>query len=64
MKKALKAYPGSVEAWLESMVQAYREKAWKSLAGHFENGLKKVDPSLAFVLLEGLLAFAAKQDCP
>jgi len=62
VKKALKAYPGSVEAWLESMIQDYREKAWKSLAGHFENGLKKVDPSLSFVLLEGLLAFAAKQD--
>ena len=55
LKEALQIYPGSVEAWVEHMVQEYSLGSWDGLAASFKKGLKKVDPGLRFVLLEGLI---------
>jgi lipopolysaccharide biosynthesis regulator YciM len=55
LKEALQIYPGSVEAWIEHMIQEYSLGSWDGLASSFKKGLKKVDPGLRFVLLEGLI---------
>jgi lipopolysaccharide biosynthesis regulator YciM len=55
LNKALKVYPGSVEAWLEKMVRAYDLADWKTLADSFDKGLYRVEPHLRFILLEGLI---------
>ena len=55
LNKALRVYPGSVEAWLEKMVRAYDLADWKSLADSFDRGLNRVEPHLKFILLEGLI---------
>ncbi|NJB66809.1 lipopolysaccharide biosynthesis regulator YciM [Desulfobaculum xiamenense] len=58
LKKALKTYPGSVEAWLEHLVRDLNDADWPTLSKHLNKALSRVDQSLAFVLFEGLLAAA------
>ena len=60
LQKALKVYPGSVEAWLELISRDYQKRNWRLLAKNLSNGLTKVSPNLKFVLLEGLYQFARK----
>lgn len=55
LRHAIRAYPGSIEAWLQQILQAYRSGNAKKVAENLRNGLDQVDPSLRFVLLEGLL---------
>lgn len=55
VKKAIKAYPGSLEAWLELMTQDVLADGWSDLARHLEKALGSVEPDLRFVLMEGLL---------
>lgn len=62
LKKALKTYPGSVEAWQEHLLRDLEMKDWGSLSKHLHKALGKVDPSLAFILFEGLLASARARD--
>ncbi len=54
LRKALKIAPGSVEAWMERMIQAYDRGDWDKLSRYFTQGLSAVDPRLRFLLLEGL----------
>jgi len=57
--KALKVHPGSVEAWLELMVNDCRSGAWQELGRDLQKALDRVRADLRFVLLEGLLEHAA-----
>ncbi len=55
LRKALKAYEGSLEAWGELMRQAMLEDKWREVGHHLARGLDGVRPDQRFVLLEGLL---------
>ena len=55
LRHAIRAYPGSVEAWLEQLVQAYKAGNERKVADILKNALVSVAPELRFVLLEGLL---------
>ncbi len=55
LNHALRIYPGSVEAWLQRMILAYKDYDWEQLAAHFRKGAAKVPVPLRFVLLEGLI---------
>ncbi|MFO8032646.1 MAG: tetratricopeptide repeat protein [Desulfohalobiaceae bacterium] len=55
LSKALRIYPGSVEAWLEKMILAYKDYDWDNLAAQFRKGSAKVPVHLRFILLEGLI---------
>ncbi|MDZ7759400.1 MAG: N-acetylglucosaminyl transferase [Desulfovermiculus sp.] len=54
LRKALKVSPGSIEAWMERMIQAYEAANWDHLSRYFTQGLSAVEPRLRFLLLEGL----------
>lgn len=60
LRHAIRAYPGSVEAWLEQIVYAYRSGNAGKVASLLEEALQKVQPELRFVLFEGLLHVAGK----
>ncbi|WP_457571268.1 tetratricopeptide repeat protein [Desulfovulcanus sp.] len=61
LQKALKVYPGSVEAWLELIIRDYQKKNWRSLAKNLSHALASVSANLKFVLLEGLYQFARRE---
>jgi lipopolysaccharide biosynthesis regulator YciM len=54
LNRAVRVYPGAVEAWAEKMILAYEEADWGQFSASFQKGLKKVDPQLHFLLLEAL----------
>ena len=56
LERALKVYPGSPEAWLETLVRDAGRSDWPSMAEHLEQALSRVERGLGFVLLEGILA--------
>ncbi len=60
IEKALKVYPGSVEAWLEIICRDYQYEQWSSLRFDLKNALRKVAPEMRFVLLEGLFQYIKK----
>lgn len=62
LKQAVKAYPGAVEAWLESIVQAYRHGSAAKVASSLKNALEEVEPGIRFVLLEGLYQEVVKAE--
>ncbi len=61
LRKALRVYPGSVEAWLEILIRDCSFAQWSAMASDFRQALKHIDPGLAFVLLEGLIRFLVRQ---
>ncbi len=58
--KAIKVYPGCVEAWLEIICRDFEHKDWKGIGANLRSALEKVDHDLRFVLLEGLYQFVKK----
>lgn len=60
IQKAIKIYPGSVEAWLELICRDYQQLQWNSMQANLKNALEKVGDGLRFVLLEGLYQFIKK----
>lgn len=56
LKKALRVFPGSVEAWLQALILDFRTPGAEP-ARTLRQALQAVHPALAFVLLEGLLQF-------
>lgn len=66
LNRAVRVYPGSVEAWAEKMILSYDDSDWEGLAAGFQKGLKKIDPGLHFLLLEALIShlyrFRSPQD--
>ena len=61
LSKALKVYPASIEAWLEHITQDYEQENWDAFEKHLRRGLDNVEENLRFVLLEGLIQYAARQ---
>ena len=61
LKKAIRTYPGSAEAWLEILIRDCSFGAWSSMASDFRQALKHIDPGLCFVLLEGLIRYLVRQ---
>lgn len=57
LHRALKAHPGSVEAWLEILLCSLQEKDYGRLSKDLSSALSKVTPELRFLLLEGLLEY-------
>ena len=57
VQKAIKVYPGCVEAWLELICRDFELSQWKGLQSDLTNALHKVDNDLRFVLLEGLYQY-------
>lgn len=55
LRHAVRAYPGSVEAWLEQMTQAYKGGNAGKVGDVLAHALDHVAPELRFVLFEGLL---------
>ena len=55
LNRAVRVYPGAVEAWAEKMILAYEDSDWGEFAGAFQKGLKKIEPDLHFLLLEALI---------
>ncbi len=54
IQKAIKVYPGSVEAWLEILCRDFELSQWNDLQADLSQGLQSVADGLRFVLLEGL----------
>jgi lipopolysaccharide assembly protein B len=61
IQKAIKTYPGSVEAWLEIICADFEAEQWNHLQSDLKNALEKVHMDLRFVLLEGLYQFIKKR---
>lgn len=55
LRHAIRAYPGSVEAWLEQMTQAYKAGGASKVGDILAQALQHVAPELRFVIFEGLL---------
>ncbi|OIQ48978.1 tetratricopeptide repeat protein [Pseudodesulfovibrio hydrargyri] len=55
LRHAIRAYPGSVEAWLEQMTQAYKAGNAGKVGDVLAQALERLAPELRFVLFEGLL---------
>lgn len=60
IQKAIRIYPGCVEAWLEIICSDFESGQWNNLQSNLKSALQKVDPDLSFVLLEGLYQFIKK----
>ncbi|WP_028574782.1 tetratricopeptide repeat protein [Desulfonatronovibrio hydrogenovorans] len=59
--KAIRVYPGSVEAWLEIICRDYELEQWNNLQANLKKALELVKDDLRFVLLEGLYQFIRKR---
>jgi lipopolysaccharide biosynthesis regulator YciM len=55
LRHAIRAYPGSVEAWLEQLTQAYKAGNAGKVGDVLAQALSHLAPELRFVLFEGLL---------
>lgn len=55
LRKAVKVFPGSLEAWLELMHQDLVQRNWTDLGRHMDKALPSVKADQRFVLLEGVL---------
>jgi tetratricopeptide (TPR) repeat protein len=55
LRHAIRAYSGSVEAWLEQMTQAFKSGNANKIGDTLAQALDRVAPELRFVLFEGLL---------
>ena len=55
LRHAIRAYPGSMEAWLEQMTQAYKSGNAGKVGDVLAQALEHLAPELRFVLFEGLL---------
>ncbi|WP_462325005.1 tetratricopeptide repeat protein [Desulfoplanes sp.] len=55
LARAIKVYPGSVEAWLEYIIRDHDRADWKNFSKHLGAGLGHISRELRFVLLEGLI---------
>lgn len=61
IKKALKTYSGSPEAWLARLIQVYKNKSQEKFKTTLRQALASVDQQLRFVLLEELLQFLSSK---
>lgn len=59
LKKALKVYPASPEAWLERCIQAYRAGSKSKLASAVKNALEALGSRMRFIILDELIQTAS-----
>ncbi|EGJ51338.1 tetratricopeptide repeat protein [Desulfocurvibacter africanus] len=64
LKKALRVYPGSLEAWLVQLTREYDAGDKDRLRKTLSDALAHVRPELSFILFEGLLSHATKGRLP
>ena len=62
LRHAIRAYPGAVEAWLEQIIQAYKNGNAGKVADILGQALEHVAPDLRFVLFEGLFHAARRAE--
>jgi len=55
LKRALKIYPGSIEAWSAHLRMGILEKSTHKICAHLERAFVRVAPSLRFLLLDAIL---------
>ncbi len=55
LKKALRVYPGSVEAWLQALILDFRSGKDAEASDTLRQALSAVAPALVFTILEGFL---------
>lgn len=58
LRRALKAYSGSVEAWIELVVHVYFSQDRQAFTAMLSEALDQVEPRLRFLLMEGLIQAA------
>lgn len=58
LKKALKVYAASPEAWLERCIQAFRAGSQSKLGSSVKNALKELGPRMRFIILDELITAA------
>ncbi len=63
VRQAIKAYSGSVEAWLEMLIQHHDKGNAAQLGKTLNQALDAIAPDLRFVLMEGLITHANKCRC-
>lgn len=59
LTRAVKVYPGAVEAWRARLVMAARAGEWRRAGKLLREGLERVQAPIRFLLLEGLLELEA-----
>lgn len=55
VRKALRTYPGSVEAWSAVTRMAALSRDWRKMTVHLERALDRITPKLKFLVLDALL---------
>lgn len=55
VRKALRTYPGSVEAWSAITRMAALSRDWRKMTAHLERALDRITPKLKFLVLDALL---------
>ena len=60
LKKALRIYPGSIEAWSAVVSRAAGDEAWKKLPSLLEKALAKITATQRFLVFEALLQTEAR----
>jgi lipopolysaccharide biosynthesis regulator YciM len=55
VRKALRTYPGSVEAWSVITCMAALARDWRTMTAHLERALGRITPKLRFLILDALL---------
>ncbi len=63
LKQAFRVCPASIEAWLERLICDYEKNDVQALGRTLSTGLSTVDPTLGFVLFEGLIEHCQKNTC-
>lgn len=61
IKKALRIYPGSVEAWSAIVCMAALSRNWRKTAAGLERAFAGITPKLRFLVLDALLEVRQKQ---
>lgn len=59
-KKALRTYPGSVEAWSAMLCMTALSRSWKKTSTILERALDRIAPRLRFLVLDALLEAGKK----
>lgn len=64
LERALKVFPGSMEAWLEKIHRSLLRLEKQPLSKILEQALRQIPESKRFILLEGLIVSIQKQNPP
>lgn len=62
LKRALKAYPGSIEAWTRRILLNVLEQDWNKARSHLREAMKHITPDKRFLVFDGILALSYQKD--